>query len=201
MSRTGTLELHQVSGIYPDRSTAKTVFNRLRERGFEPGQVRLIAPHDADVKRKLGTDVRSAELSVAGNLLLGAAVGGGAGFLLVLVLQSLSDSFLDSAPIFSGVVFTLLGALVGAFAWSVHGMRMHAPESSALVNDAVRHGHWAVTVITPDDDAAREARELVSSTMLDTQSGQLAVLAERVRRSRTSHNPLLRTHTIDPQRK
>lgn len=201
MSQPASFDLQQVSGIYPDRSTAKTVFDRLLERGFSPRQVRLIAPHDADVKRKLGTDVRSAEWSVAGKLLAGAAVGGAAGFLLAVGFQGLVDSFLDSAPVFSYVVFTLLGALIGASAWSFRGMRMHAPESSALVNEAVRHGHWAVTVVTGDDEAAREARDLVSSTMLAAQSGELAALAERVRRRRASHNPLLRTHSVEPQNK
>lgn len=177
MSQPASLKLHQVSGIYPDAETAQTVFERLRRHGYSQQQLSLIAPYDADVWRRPSVEVRSTEWSVAGRLLSGAVIGSAAGLAVAVGLHYLADTFLDSAPVFSHVVFALLGALIGGSIWCLRGMQMHAPESDSLVNEAVRHGHWAVTVVTRDGRAAEEARELISQTMLESEADQPVALS------------------------
>ena len=155
-----TTDRRTVVGVFDGPNHAETALTRLKDAGFRPEQVSVVAREKGDTEQVVestGMGAGAATGAVAGGVL-----GGLAGFLVgisALVIPGIG-------PIVGAGVLasTLVGAGVGAAAGGLVGaLAEHGvPEEDARgYEEHVRRGSILLTVHADTDEEAREAHRLL----------------------------------------
>lgn len=135
----------------------------IRNVSMEPGQVRVVSPHDADLDRKLEPETRGIGTTlVRAHLVLGAA-GLVLGALVALVLIWFGGTLFSASPFYTGIIGAALGAVAGLLLGGLLSLRPdHAPLAD-WVKEASRGGRWFVVVHTRNRDQEQRARDYLES--------------------------------------
>jgi uncharacterized membrane protein len=152
-----------VAGVFASPTEAERALNALRDAGFSPEQVSVVAKDTRDVRDLTDRTDMGAEGAAAGAA-TGGVLGGLAGFLVgisALVIPGIG-------PIVgSGILLsTLAGAGIGAAAGGLVGALVDAgvPEEDARAYEAhVGAGRVLLTVHATTDAQAREAERILNT--------------------------------------
>jgi uncharacterized membrane protein len=159
-----TTHTHTVVGVYDGPSHAEQALNGLKEAGFTPEQVSVVAKEKQDVKQMADHSDMAGEGAATGAV-TGGVLGGLTGFLVgisALVIPGIG-------PIVgTGIlVATLAGAGIGAAAGGLVGALtgQGVPEEDAKgYEERVREGSILLTVQAHGEGQADQAREVFDRT-------------------------------------
>jgi hypothetical protein len=155
-----TTDRHTVVGVFDGPNHAEQALTGLRDAGFAPEQVSVVAKEGAETQRLLGNTGMGHEGEAAGKGALGGAVlGGVAGWLLgisALVIPGIGPivgAGILAATLAGAGIGAAAGGLVGAL--SAHGV----PEDDARGYEGqVRKGSVLLTVHATGGRQAEQAR-------------------------------------------
>ena len=151
-----------VISVFDDPSNAEDALNELRDSGFSPDQVSVVARDTRDGRDVVEHSGMGAETAGAGTgALLGGVTGGILGWLVGIGALAIPGI----GPIVAaGALATALGgAAVGALAGSLIGglVGMGVPEDEARgYEESVRAGRILLTVSASSDNQAHQARTI-----------------------------------------
>lgn len=155
---------HTVVGVFDGPDHAERALNGLKDRGFTPEQVSVVAQDKADVKQMAeNTDMAGGEGAAAGAV-TGGVLGGLAGFLIgisALVIPGIG-------PIVGTgiIVSTLAGAGIGAVAGGLVGAltAQGVDENDAReYEEHVKQGRILLTAHAATEQQEQQAREVFNS--------------------------------------
>jgi len=157
--------LHTVVGVFDGPDHAERALNGLKDRGFTPEQVSVVAQNKSDVTQMAEhTDMAGGGEGAAAGAVTGGVLGGLAGFLIgisALVIPGIG-------PIVGSgiIVSTLAGAGIGAVAGGLVGA---LTEQGVDENDAreyeehVKQGRILLTAHAASTQQEQQAREVFNS--------------------------------------
>ena len=162
--RTGatTTMSHTVAGVFNERRHAEMALNELRDAGFTPEQVSVVAK-DTDETQSMveRSDMAGAETKGAGTgALLGGLTGGLAGWLVGI--GALAIPGIGPVVAAGALATTLGGAAIGAVAGGLIGALVGAgiPEDDARSYEThVREGRILITAQASSAQEAQRARD------------------------------------------
>lgn len=150
-------------------STAKSgshaiqIANRLRQSGFAPGDISVLAP-DRTSGRELGVEAHSkAPEGAAAGAGSGALLGGALGWLVGIGSLAIPGvgPFIAAGPILASLSGAALGGAVGGVSGAMVGWGI--PEFEAQQYEGrLREGHILMTVHADNADEAARARDILS---------------------------------------
>jgi hypothetical protein len=154
---------HTVVGVFDGPNRAEQALNDLKEAGFSPNQVSVVAKDTSEARTMVeGSDMAGAETTGAGTgALLGGLGGGIVGWLVgigALALPGIGPIVAAGA-----LATTLGGAAVGAVAGGLIGALVGAgvPEEDAKGYEThVREGRILLTVNATTGQQAEQARDI-----------------------------------------
>ncbi len=163
MTATTTNTRHTIVGVFDGPNHAEQALNGLKQAGFTPEQVSVVAQDKKDVQQ-MAQNTDMAGEGAAGGAVTGGLLGGIAGFLVgisALVIPGIG-------PIVGGGILlsTLAGAGIGAVAGGLVGALMGhgVPEDDAREYEGhVKAGSILLTVHALSADEERQAREIFDS--------------------------------------
>jgi hypothetical protein len=159
MGTTGTRRT--IVGVFDSGSNAEMALNDLRDAGFSPDQVSIVA---RDTREAGEIAERTGAEGAAGagtGAVLGGITGGIVGWLIGIGALALPG--IGPVVAAGALATTLGGAAVGAAAGGLVGalVDLGIPEEEARgYEESVRQGRMLVTVTAATDDQAREARRI-----------------------------------------
>ena len=135
----------------------------IRDVRMEPGQVRVVSPHDADVDHKSEPETRGISRTlVRSHLVLG--VGGLLlGALVALILIQFGGTLFSASPYYVGIIGAALGAVAGLLLGGLLSLRPDHGPVAGWVKVASRRNRWFVVVHTRNRDEELRAREYLES--------------------------------------
>jgi uncharacterized membrane protein len=153
---------HTVAGVFDNQSDAEKVLNTLKDAGFTPDQVSVVAKDTRETKDMVErSDMHGAETSGAGaGALLGGLFGGAAGWLIGI--GALAIPGIGPIVAAGALATTLGGAAVGAVAGGLIGALVGSgiPEEDARSYEThVKEGRILITALAPDAQQAQAARD------------------------------------------
>jgi hypothetical protein len=144
-------------------SHAVQIANRLRQSGFAPGDVSVLAPDQAS-GRELGIKANSkAPEGAATGAGTGAVLGGALGWLVGIGSLAIPGvgPLIAAGPILASLSGVALGGAVGGVTGAMVGWGI--PEFEAQQFEThLRQGHILISVHADDADEAARAREVLS---------------------------------------
>jgi len=157
-----TMTGHTVAGVFNDQSDAEKALNALKDAGFSPDQVSVVAKDSRETKDMVErSDMQGAETSGAGTgALLGGIFGGAAGWLVGI--GALAIPGIGPIVAAGALATTLGGAAVGAVAGGLIGALVGAgiPEEDARSYEThVRAGRILITAQAETSQQAQAARD------------------------------------------
>lgn len=156
-----TTNKRTVAGVFSDSSHAERALNGLRDGGFTPEQVSVIAKDSEDTRRVVeNTEMGTAEAAGSGAV-AGTVIGGLAGWLLGISALAIPGI----GPIVGAGIIgtTLAGAGIGAAAGGLIGALTAEgiPEEDAREYEGhVKSGSILLTVHATSDEQATQARQI-----------------------------------------
>jgi hypothetical protein len=153
---------HTVAGVFNDQSDAEKVLTALKDTGFTPDQVSVVAKDTRETKDMVErSDMPGAETTGAGTgALLGGIFGGAAGWLIGI--GALAIPGIGPIVAAGALATTLGGAAVGAVAGGLIGALVGAgiPEEDARSYEThVKAGRILITAQAPDARLAQAAQD------------------------------------------
>jgi hypothetical protein len=162
--RTGTTSTlgHTVAGVFDAQDDAQRALNELKEAGFTPDQVSVVAKDTRETQTMVeGSDMAGAETTGAGTgALLGGILGGAAGWLVGI--GALAIPGIGPIVAAGALATTLGGAAVGAVAGGLIGALVGAgiPEEDARTYEThVKEGRILITAQATDAQHAQAAHD------------------------------------------
>jgi len=162
--RTGTATTlsHTVAGVFQSSSDAEKALNALKDAGFTPEQVSVVARDTRETQSMVErSDMAGAETKGAGTgALLGGLFGGAAGWLVGI--GALAIPGIGPVVAAGALATTLGGAAVGAVTGGLIGALVGAgiPEDDARGYEAhVSEGRILITAQATSSQQAQEARD------------------------------------------
>jgi len=151
-----------VVGIFDGQNDAEKALNALKDAGFTPDQVSVVAKDTSETKTMVErSDMGGAETTGAGTgALMGGLFGGAAGWLIGI--GALAIPGIGPIVAAGALATTLGGAAVGAVAGGLIGALVGAgiPEDDARAYEThVKEGRILITVQTATAEQTRDARE------------------------------------------
>ena len=160
---TGTNDRRTVVGVFDGPSHAEGALNDLKDAGFSPEQVSVVAQDKAETRGMVeNTGMGSGERAGTGAL-LGGITGGALGWLVGL--GALAIPGIGPVVAAGALATTLGGAAVGAVAGGLIGAltSLGVPEEDARgYEDNVRQGSILLTVDAPSVQQGDEAQRIFS---------------------------------------
>lgn len=162
-SRTQNMATGQtVVGIFDGQNDAEKALNELKDAGFTPDQVSVVAKDTRETKEMVeGSSMGGAETSGIGTgALLGGIFGGAAGWLVGI--GALAIPGIGPIVAAGALATTLGGAAVGAAAGGLIGALVGAgiPEEDARTYEThVKEGRILITAQASTTEQTREARD------------------------------------------
>ena len=159
-----TTNKRTVAGVFTDTAHAERALNALKDGGFAPDQVSVVAKESADTKRMVeNTEMGTAE-AAGGGAVAGTVIGGIAGWLLGISALAIPGI----GPIVGAGIIgtTLAGAGIGAAAGGLIGALTAEgiPEEDARgYEESVKAGSILLTVHATSDEQSRQAQEIFNS--------------------------------------
>ncbi len=147
---------HKLVAVYPDEASAKAAYQHFRAAGFGDAQLHRIAPHDANVDRKLEPDSRAVANPFIRAGIIGHVVGGALGLGLLAYIWLAHPSLFQAAPIIGPLMVVGYSAYMAALIWAFLAFRARQVGVDAQVSHALRQGYHVV-VVHPSG-AAQEKR-------------------------------------------
>lgn len=182
----------KVAGIYHDRPAAEAAVRYLREHGIAEREISLLGPEDSLSQREVGDGLQS--LSSEGGAgaayggideklesddsnevgrevlkehvkggVIGGVIGGAAGAAGVAAMTAAGATLFVAAPVIAVAAMASWGAMAGAGVGT--GLAIGRGQIEATIKDAIKDGHYAVLVQSPDEEAEERAKELMEHTM------------------------------------
>jgi hypothetical protein len=153
---------HTVAGVFNNPSDAEKALNALKDAGFTPDQVSVVAKDTRETQTMVErSDMAGAETSgVAAGAFLGGVTGGIAGWLVGI--GALAIPGIGPIVAAGAIATTLGGAAVGAVAGGLLGALVGAgiPEDDARTYEThVSEGRILITVQATNGQQAQEARD------------------------------------------
>jgi len=153
---------HTVAGVFNSQSDAEKALNELKDVGFTPDQVSVVAKDTSETQSMVErSDMQGAETSGAGTgALLGGLLGGGAGWLIGI--GALAIPGIGPIVAAGALATTLGGAAVGAVAGGLIGALVGAgiPEEDAHVYEThVKEGRILITALAATPQQAQAAHD------------------------------------------
>jgi len=153
---------HTVAGVFDDRSDAEKALNELKDAGFTPDQVSVVAKDTRETKDMVErSDMGGAETSGIGTgALLGGLFGGAAGWLIGI--GALAIPGIGPVVAAGALATTIGGAAVGAVAGGLIGALVGAgiPEEDARTYEThVKEGRILITAQAATPTAAQAAQD------------------------------------------
>jgi hypothetical protein len=160
-SSTGTAMSHTVAGVFDDTRHAEMALNELKDAGFSPEQVSVVAKDTGETESMVEhSDMAGAETTGAGTgALLGGITGGIAGWLVGI--GALAIPGIGPVVAAGALATTLGGAAIGAAAGGLIGALVGAgiPEEDARGYETyVRQGRVLLTAQASTAQQAQKAR-------------------------------------------
>lgn len=151
-----------VVGVFNDQHDAEMALNGLKEAGFSPDQVSVVAKDTTETKTMVErSDMGGAETTGAGTgALMGGLFGGAAGWLLGI--GALAIPGIGPIVAAGALATTLGGAAIGAAAGGLIGALVGAgvPEGDAQTYEThVKEGRILITAQAATSTQARDARD------------------------------------------
>jgi len=159
---TSTTMAHTVAGVFNSASDAEKALNALKDAGFTPEQVSVVAKDTGETQTMVDrSDMAGAETTGAGTgALLGGLTGGIAGWLIGI--GALAIPGIGPIVAAGALATTLGGAAVGAVAGGLIGALVGAgiPEEDARSYEThVKEGRILITAQATTGQQAQEARD------------------------------------------
>ena len=153
---------HTVAGVFDEQSDAQKALNELKEAGFTPDQVSVVAKDTRETQTMVeGSDMAGAETSgAATGALLGGLTGGIAGWLVGI--GALAIPGIGPIVAAGALATTLGGAAIGAAAGGLIGALVGAgiPEEDARTYEAhVKEGRILITAQAATPQQAQAAHD------------------------------------------
>jgi len=153
---------HTVVGVFDGQNDAEKALNALRDAGFSPEQVSVVAKDTGETKSMVErSDMQGAETTGAGTgALLGGIFGGAAGWLIGI--GALAIPGIGPIVAAGALATTLGGAAVGAVAGGLIGALVGAgvPEEDARTYEThVKEGRILITAQTATAQQAQAAHD------------------------------------------
>lgn len=143
--------LYRVYALTPSERAARTVVDRIRDRGFKVAQTRILAPRDR------------IERGVFLQTLAGGTLGAVAGGLAVWMLHRVSLLEVElSLPGITSIA-VLLGGLVGVALAGFIGVRVRPSDAPPDMEQCLGGGRVGIAVTTEDPDDAERVRDYMAS--------------------------------------
>jgi hypothetical protein len=156
----GERSLSKVGAVFADGTEARRAADELvRHYGLTEDQVRVVAPGDPGLSRKLEPE----QTGIAITLVKTHVLLGGAGLVLGLVLAGilvLTDvAAFASSPGYIFLVFAFFGAFFGMLLGGLLALRPDLDHLIIRVKKASRKGRWSVVVHAKDHDEEQRAKD------------------------------------------
>jgi len=185
-SRTQNMATGQtVVGIFDGQNDAEKALNELKNAGFTPDQVSVVAKDTSETKSMVeGSSMGGAETSGIGTgALLGGIFGGAAGWLVGI--GALAIPGIGPIVAAGALATTLGGAAVGAAAGGLIGALVGAgiPEEDARTYEThVKEGRILITAQASTAEQTQEARDVFDRYGSEVRAYDRAASADSARR-------------------
>ena len=166
--------LHRVVGLYPSHAAAQTARDELLAHGFQPAQLRLIAPESAGA----GADAAPDSDDVLSDLLrdgaIGTAVGSAAGAGATIALAAANITLFITNPVFGALYLLGWGASLGGLLGAVVGAERHKGDVSSLIKDAMACSQFVLVFHAKTEHETSQAQRIFGKFMASDE-GELAL--------------------------
>jgi hypothetical protein len=156
----GERSLSKVGAVFADASEARRAADELvRHYGLEAEQVRVVAPGDPGLSRKLEPEQTGIAMTLVKTHVLLGASGLVLGLVLATILVLTDVAAFASNPAYVFLVCAFFGAIFGMLLGGLLSLR---PDHDHLINrvrKASRKGQWSVVVHAKDHDEEKRAKD------------------------------------------
>lgn len=156
---------HKVAAIYPDQSAAQAALEQLEAAGFSTSQVRLIGPHDPATDKKLEPEGDEIPKEFIKDTAIGTGLGGAVGAAGATAMAVTGVALYVAQPLLATLMTVATGAGIGTLAGALKGLRIKEDAYVAMVQDALRRGHWAVVALGRNTDEEARAHAVFKDTI------------------------------------
>lgn len=162
---------HKVSAIYADEAAARQALQILRDHGFPEKQLRIIGPHDLRPGAKLEPEGIEVSKEIVKDTLIGGGVGGAVGAAGSAAMGAAGVALFVTNPVLATLMIVGYAATIGGIAGAIKGVKIKETAYIAIVEDALKQGHWAIVAHARDNAEEAKARQLIAETVAERQGG------------------------------
>lgn len=155
--------------MYPDNRAVSAAMNALDATALEQVRVVELAPDATDIDRAIVPETGTRHDSVARDA-TGGAAGTAADAATAGAPDAVAPALFVSAPVVAALIVLGYGAMIGATAGAIRGLRVRDNVLAAVVKDALKVGYHVLILHA----ASIEARQRAETVIGDTLPGQTA---------------------------
>ena len=156
---------NKIAAVYPDGAAAEAAAMALEAARLNNTAVLRLAPGDSFVDRRIEPETGAIRDTVIRDTISGGAAGTAAGAATAGALAATTPALFVSAPVVAPLVILGYGALIGATAGAVRGLRLRETVLAGVVRDALDAGYYVIVVYAANAEAQRRAQAVVNDTV------------------------------------
>lgn len=158
---------HRVSGFYEQRAEAESALSALLGRGVPRERICLVQSAGSPAVTAQKAESKEALRDMVVDGALGAVVGTGLGALAEVALVAANVSLFVASPLIAPLALLGWGASIGGLLGAATGAGNRDKSLSALVLDAIAHGHVVLLVETHSERESATVKEVIQASVSD----------------------------------
>ncbi len=158
---------NKIAAVYPDGPAAEAAAMALEAADLDNVSVLRLAPGDSLVDRTIEPETGAIRNTVIRDTISGGTAGTAAGAATAGALAVTAPALFVSAPVVAPLVILGYGALIGATAGAVRGLRLRETVLAGVVRDALEAGYYVIVVHAANAEAQRRAQAVVDDTVTE----------------------------------
>lgn len=158
---------HKLAGISPESDAIEESERLFRKQGFRDEQISVIKPDELlqTQQHKIESESNGVRDEFVRDISIGTGVGGVAGAFGATGIGLGLPALFVSAPIVAPLMVFGYAATIGGVAGAIVGLHVKEDVLTSVVEDALHKGYPVLMVHARDKQEAKQAHELMQSTM------------------------------------
>jgi hypothetical protein len=156
---------YKLAAIYPDERSADAAMDAIDAAVTADIRVTELGPYSGDVDRAIEADTGAVRDAVTRDAAAGGAAGSAVGAATAGAAAAITPALFISAPVVAPLIILGYGAVIGATAGAIHGLRLRDNLFSDMVKDALMAGYYVVVLHAADETARRQADSVIEATL------------------------------------
>jgi hypothetical protein len=152
---------YKIAAIYPDERSADAAMDAIDAAVTADIRVTELGPGSGDVDSAIEADTGAVRDAVTRD----AAAGGAVGAATAGATAAIAPALFISAPVVAPFIILGYGAVIGATAGAIHGLRLRDNLFSDMVKDALMAGYHVVVLHAANETARRQADSVIEATL------------------------------------